>query len=77
MEVQALMFWLAVQSVVGTLIGRWRGRPLSGFIWGLLLGPIGWLLTALMKDMRPKCPDCGGVRVEGARKCRYCGTVLT
>jgi hypothetical protein len=72
----ALMVVLTVQAFVGMLVGRWRGRPGSGIVWGFLLGPIGWLITAAMKDMRPKCPDCGGVRVEGARKCRFCGTVL-
>jgi hypothetical protein len=76
LDPQALMVVLAVQAGIGGLIGRWRGRPGSGVVWGLLLGPVGWIVTAMLKDMRPKCPDCGGVRVEDARKCRFCGTVL-
>jgi hypothetical protein len=77
MNPQAMVMLLCVQAGVGGLIGRWRGRPGSGFVWGLLLGPVGWIVTATLKDLRPKCPECGGVRVEGARKCRFCGTVLS
>ena len=62
--------------LVGALIGKHKGRIASGFVWSLLLGPLGWLIVALMKDLRPKCSECGGVVVSGARKCKNCGATL-
>ncbi len=67
---------VAVSAVVGGLIGRLRGRVGSGVVWALALGPIGWLVVLLLKDLRQKCPECGGVIVPGARKCKNCGSTL-
>jgi hypothetical protein len=69
--------WIVFCVLVGALIGKHRGRAGSGVIWGGLLGPVGWLIVALMEDMRPKCTQCGGVIVEGARKCLHCGSLLS
>ncbi len=34
-------------AAVGAAIGWWRdGRWLAGLVWGLVLGPLGWLVTA-------------------------------
>ena len=44
MQAQAVVFRLVFQAFVGSLIGRWRGRVRVGIVWGLLLGPIGWLI---------------------------------
>ena len=76
MEPAAILFWLAIQSGIGALIGRWRGRQLFGWIMGLVFGPIGWIITAIMSDRRPKCPECQGTIVQGARKCKSCGSLL-
>jgi hypothetical protein len=67
--------WIAC-VLVGALIGKYRGRTDSGVILAALLGPIGWLAVALMDDKRPKCIECGGVVVEGARKCLHCGSAI-
>jgi hypothetical protein len=64
--------WI-VCIVIGGLIGKYRDRVDSGVIWSALLGPIGWVLVALMEDFRPKCPHCRGVVAEGASKCMHCG----
>jgi len=76
MDPTVLITWLAIQSGVGLLIGRARGRPLLGWILGLLLGPIGWITMAVLSDKRPKCPECLGVVVPGAKKCKSCGSTL-
>ena len=34
----------ALSGLVGASIGRSSGRPEAGFIWGFVLGPIGWLM---------------------------------
>lgn len=70
-----VFFWI-VFALIGYGIGQYKGRPLAGFLWGLLLGPIGWLVILTSPDYRAKCPDCGGVIIPGARKCKNCGSVL-
>lgn len=47
-------------AVVGSLIGMLKGRPAAGFFFGLLLGPIGWLVIAV----RPNLAE--PVRLTGA-----------
>ncbi len=63
-------------ALIGSLIGGTKGRSGAGAVLGLLIGPIGWLLVAVGKDRRPKCPECGGVIVPGARRCKNCGASL-
>ena len=70
-----LAVW-ALMALVGFAIGKSKSRPTAGFIWGLLLGPIGWLIVAIGPDNSPKCPKCKGVIVKGAIKCKNCGSDL-
>jgi hypothetical protein len=65
--------WILIFGLVGALIGRRRGRIGSGVFWGVLFGPLGWLIVALLKDLRPKCPHCGSAFVAGASRCCHCG----
>jgi len=67
---------MLIGGLVGALIGRSRGRLVDGLGWGIILGPIGWLIVALLKDLRQKCPHCRGTIVVGARKCMHCGEDL-
>ena len=71
-----LLFGWVFIVLIGALIGKSKGRVGSGIIWSFLLGPIGWLIVALQQDLRQKCPECGGVVVLGARKCKNCGSVI-
>ncbi|MGA9422242.1 MAG: hypothetical protein WBW61_07750 [Rhodanobacteraceae bacterium] len=41
-------------AVIGGLIGWRKDRWVAGFIWGLALGPIGWLVIALAKPSAPR-----------------------
>ena len=70
---EILFVWIGC-ALIGALIGKYKGRVGSGVVWALVLGPIGWLIVALMQDLREKCPECGGVVVPGARKCKHCGS---
>ena len=67
------LFWAAISTLIGALIGKRRGRPISGVVWGFLLGPLGWIIVALLKDLRPKCPLCGAAFVPGSLRCCHCG----
>ena len=72
-----VVFPFAVFVGVGAFIGKSRGRAVLGSILGLCLGPLGWLITGLLPDRRPKCPECHGLVDASARKCRHCGSAIT
>lgn len=74
--VAVILILAFVGAAVGFLLGRVKGRPGAGTLWGLL-GPIGWLVVAQGSDLRPKCASCGGVVIAGAAKCLHCGSNLS
>jgi predicted amidophosphoribosyltransferase len=67
-----ILCWFAA-AIVGGMIGAAKGRAFAGALWGLLLGPLGWLVIAAAPDQRPKCPECGGDVIRGANRCKNCG----
>ncbi len=71
-----LLFWLIIFGGIGALIGRNKKRELAGFLWGMFLGPLGWLLVAVGPDYSRKCPDCKGKVPDDAKKCKHCGATL-
>ena len=66
-----------IGALVGLLIGKPKERGCAGFCLGLLLGPLGWIITALLSDDRPRCPECLDVVNDYAKKCKNCGADLT
>jgi len=46
-ELLGLFIVALILGLIGTAIGQTRGRPEAGFLWGFLLGPIGWLIIVL------------------------------
>ena len=75
--VAAVLLWVVVTCLVGYLIGNSRGRGTEGVFFGLLLGPIGWIITLLFPEAGAKCPECKGVVPTGARRCKHCGVVFS
>lgn len=66
-----------VSGLIGWAVGSAKGNGGSGFWWGLFLGPIGWIITALMTDERKRCPRCKAVLDQTfGRTCRKCGAML-
>lgn len=68
-----LVLCAALGGTVGYFIGKSKGRESDGLGLGIALGPIGWLITAALKDMRPKCGACLGPVPAGASRCMHCG----
>lgn len=47
--------WLVVFGGVGALLAPHRGRTrVSGFLWGALLGPIGWVVLLIRPGSLPR-----------------------
>lgn len=71
-----LWSWVILGALVGAAIGQKKNRVGAGFFFGLILGPIGWLIIAVGPDLAPKgqaCPHCGGAMVAGKTVCQHCG----
>jgi hypothetical protein len=81
-----LLFWGVVFGGIGHLIGSRRGmRPVKGILIGILLGPIGWILLAVIptseqeqerwnrEQGRKRCPQCAEWVQRSAKVCRHCG----
>lgn len=65
------LIWIA--SIIGsTLIGSSKGEAGSGFVAGLVLGPLGLILAILSSGDRAKCPDCRETVKRAARICPHC-----
>ncbi len=72
MVLVAAIPWCAVNTVIGGSIGAWRGRPGFGIFWGMLAGPLGWLVVLLSADARRRCPWCQMVIPDAAVVCGHC-----
>src|ERR1700687_1717754 len=51
-----LWLWAILGALIGAAIGQRKGRAGAGFFFGLILGPIGWLIIAVGPDLRQKVP---------------------
>jgi hypothetical protein len=70
---ELFVFWLVIGGLVGVLVGNTKGERGSGCFLGALLGPIGWLIVALMKGNRIECPHCREKIHKDATVCCKCG----
>lgn len=70
-----LIFWVFIGGLIGAAIGANKGNGSSGFWLGAILGPIGWIIAALL-DYPNKCPACQGGVPEEAATCKHCGREL-
>jgi len=79
--VLVLLTSFALFGAVGMLIGQRKGRAGAGLFFGMLLGPIGWLVVALGPSrqdlMSVACPHCGGRLPIEQEQCEHCGNRVT
>ncbi len=68
--------WL-ISILIGGLIGRVKQRPLAGVIYALLLGPLGWLIVAVVPGGGKKCPRCAETVKREAKVCKHCQADLS
>lgn len=59
-------------GIAGSMIGARKGLGCEGFALGVLLGPIGLLIAALMQGDRRPCPFCRELVRDGAAVCPHC-----
>lgn len=64
--------WAIIMGGIGQLCGRGKDNGRTGYWLGFFLGPIGWIIAALL-DYPLKCPACKGGVPEGATVCKNCG----
>lgn len=73
--------YFVVFGAIGALIGQRKNRAFAGFLWAMILGPIGWLLMALLPPAKngkaTDCPHCGGVLPLNQSTCNHCGNKVT
>ena len=79
-------FWVFVDAIkIGVRAGQVPGFkgsmvPASWLVFCLLLWIIAFPYYLSVRDVlkraQPRCPECGGVVVEGAHKCIHCGSAV-
>ena len=55
---------------------KYARTRLRWFFIGILLGPLGWIITLLLPEEGARCCECGGVIASGVKKCKHCGSDL-
>jgi len=68
----ALFVFVPLFSIIGGVVGYFRGRAAEGAAWGFILGPVGVGIVLMRDDARPKCSACLKPIAEGATRCPHC-----
>ena len=66
-----VIVWI-ICGVIAAAIGAKKGETASGFIIGILLGPLGIIIALLSKGNRRGCPHCRELVHREATVCPHC-----
>lgn len=81
MNVGAVVGVLIVLGFIGAIIGSAKGHGGAGFLLGLVLGPIGWLIVAVM-DRTPEAEaqhqqaTAAAMGAGVTRRCPHCAETI-
>ena len=70
-----VLVWI-VCALLGAIIGSRKGEAGSGFLIGLVFGPLGVLFALLSSGNRKPCPHCKEPIQKKAEICPHCRTPL-
>lgn len=85
-----LILGLIVSGIIGTMIGDKAQKGTEGFFFGLLLGPVGWIIIAVLaagdsegkvqheleQGSKVACPACYSAIDWRATICPHCRTEI-
>lgn len=69
-------FWVGVNFLIGYAIGRQKNLVAESVLLSVLLGPIGWILSGLLRGKLRRCPFCAEDVKAEAVLCKHCGKQL-
>lgn len=72
MEILALLAVGFLCGLIAAMIGQRKGAAGSGFLLGLLLGPLGIVIALVMRGNRVACPHCKELVQKAASVCPHC-----
>ncbi len=67
-----VIIWLVCGAIAAHLYQQRGQSQATGFLGGLLLGPIGVILALLSPNKLPKCPHCAERIQPDAKICKHC-----
>ena len=65
----AFICYVVIFGLIGLAIGQTKGRPEAGFLFGALLGPIGWLVVFVGPNMKAE-EEARSLRIGAASDAR-------
>jgi RNA polymerase subunit RPABC4/transcription elongation factor Spt4 len=74
---EGLIIGWVLCGIIGAMIGSRKGAGCSGFLLGILLGPLGIIISIVMRGDRKACPYCKELIQKDAVKCPKCGAILS
>ncbi len=71
-----ILFWITC-AIVAAVVGGRNGRGGTGFLLGLIFGPLGIVLAFFIRGQRRECPACKELIHKDANRCPRCQTDLS
>ena len=63
---------LVICGVIASVLGLRKKMGISGFFYGLILGPLGVILVFISKGKRVACPFCKKLNYITSTVCIHC-----